>query len=217
VRVLWTETGEVSLPLDLRDKTQQVDERMAGFSRSQVVANVQGLLFTLYRGTVDGTPDGHPYAFVHTLDLADGVWCLDVDPSLELDQLPGTLAIGGDRLYVASANGRVGSFPIPSITDPNLSPTMDWMVDVARPGDEPPVLLADDDGVWIGYDDGASRLIRLDTAGRRGDPLGLPGPGPNALAVAPDGAIHGVGDGWSTFGDVTLPDWFGAPVAILTS
>ena len=216
VRVLSTETGEVSLPLNLRDKTQQVDERMAGLSRSQVIADDHGLLFTLYRAT-DGMPDGHPYAFVHTLDLADGVWCLDVDPSLELDHLPGTLAVGGDRLYVASANGRVGSFPIPSISDPNRSPTMDWVVDVTRPGDEPPVLLADDDGVWVG-ENGArgSQLVRLDTNGAHGIRRLLPGPDLLAATLTPDRTVQAIGDTWSTFGDVDVPDWFGQPSAILT-
>jgi hypothetical protein len=215
VRVFSTETGEVSLPLNLRNKTQTVDERMAGISRSQVIADEHGLLFTLYRAT-DEMPDGHPYAFVHTLDLADGVWCLDVDPSLELDHLPGALAVGGDRLYVASANGRVGSFPIPSISDPNRSPTMDWVVAVARPGDEPPVLVADADGVWVG-DDGAvgSRLVRLDTRGAPGTPHPLPGRGPMAATLGPDGTVHALGDGWSTFGEVDVPDWFGRATALL--
>ena len=215
VRVLSTETGEVSLPLNLRDKTQQVDERMAGLSRSQVIANDHGLLFTLYRAT-DDMPDGHPYAFVHTLDLADGVWCLDVDASLELDHLPGTLAVGGDRLYVASANGRVGSFPIPSISDPNRSPTMDWVVDVSRPGDDPPVLLADEEGVWVGTTDDVSRLIRLSTDGEQLPPVGLPSGHPLALAHGADGSVLAIGETWSTFGEVSVPDWFGRPVAILT-
>lgn len=154
VRVLSTETGEVSLPVNLRDKAQSVDERMAGFSRSQVVAHEHGLLFTLYRGTIDGTPDGEPDAFVHTLDFGGGVWCLDVDPRLELERLPGSLAVGGDRLYVASANGNVGSFRIPSITDPDLSPEMDWVIDVHRTVDEAPTALADRDGVYLAFDDG---------------------------------------------------------------
>lgn len=205
VRVLSTETGEVSLPLNLRNKQEQVDERMAGFTRSQVVAHDHGLLFTLYRGTIDGTPDGEPYAFVHTLDFADGVWCLDVDPALELDRVAGSLAVGGDRLYVGSANGRVGSFPIPSITNPDLSPTMDWVVEIGRATPQAPVMLGDPDGVWIGTDDDVSRLIRLDVTGRRLAPTGLPSSGPTALAATPS-ALHAVGDDWATF-DLTRPGW----------
>lgn len=210
VRVLSTATGEVSLPLNLRNKAEQVDERMAGFTRSQVVAHEQGLLFTLYRGTIDGRPDGEPYAFVHTLDFADGVWCLEVDPKLELDRVPGTLAVGGDRLYVASANGFVGAFEIPAITDPTRSPTMTWVRDVARPGTTAPPIAADVDGVWLGYADGASRLIRLDPAGNRGDPFALPGSAPTALTLDDGGRPVAVGPDWTMFGDVDRPGWLGA-------
>lgn len=209
VRVLSTETGEVSLPLNLRDKSQQIDERMAGLSRSQVVAEEHGLLFTLYRGTIDGTPDGEPYAFVHTLDFADGVWCLEVDPRLELDRVLGSLAAGGDRLYVASANGTMGSYPIPSLSDPNRSPTMDWVVDVTREADRAPVLLADEDGVWIGPDDPVSRLVRLNTGGDRGDPIGLPSSSAMALASGADGEVHAIGADWATFDVGDRPDWLG--------
>ena len=209
VRVLSTETGEVSLPLNLRDKQQQVDERMAGFSRSQVVADEHGLLFTLYRGTIDGTPDGEPYAFIHTLDFADGVWCLEVDPRLDLADVPGSLAVGGDRLYVASANGWVGSYPIPSISDPDLSPSMDWTVSVTRPADVAPVMLADDRGVWVGPDDPASRLVRIDADGVRGDPIGLPSSRTSVLAFDSSGAIHAVGEGWATLDLDRRPGWLG--------
>lgn len=207
VRVLSTETGEVSLPLNLRNKIEQVDERMAGFSRSHVVAEEHGLLFTLYRGTLDGTPHGESYSFVHTLDFADGVWCLEVDPQLELDRLPGALAVGGDRLYVGSANGRVGSFPIPSITDPELSPAMDWVTTFSGDGTRAPVMAADDDGVWIGPDDPVSRLVRITDDGDRGDPLGLPTAGAQAIDIDDDGTVHAIGDDWATFEMIFRPDW----------
>ncbi len=211
VRVVSTETGDVSLPLNLRNKQEQVDERMAGFSRSQVVAEEHGLLFTLYRGTIDGTPDGEPYAFVHTLDFADGVWCLEVDPRLELDRLPGSLSVGGDRLYVASANGTVGSYPIPSITDPELSASMDWVAEISGAGERAPVMAADGDGVWIGPDDPVSRLVRLDVDGERGDPIGLPSSRATAITIDADGAVHAVGEDWgrrwATFDIATWPDW----------
>ncbi len=207
VRVLSTETGEVSLPLNLRDKSEQVDERMAGFSRSQVVAADHGLLFTLYRGTLDGTPEGEPYAFVHTLDLADGVWCLEVDPRLGLDEFAGSLAVGGDRLYVASANGWVGSYPIPSLSDPNRSPSMDWTVELFRPQSSVPPIVADDDGAWLGPADGAGRLIRVDTDGHRGEPLGLPGAAPQALVIDRDGDVHAIGADWETFDLDGRPEW----------
>lgn len=216
VRVLSTATGEVSLPLNLRDKSQSVDERMSGLSRSQVIADEHGLLFTLYRGTVDGSPDGEPYAFVHTLDLADGVWCLFLDPALELETYPGSIAVGGDRLYVASANGVVGSISIPSISDVNRVPETEWVVDVGPAGDEPPVLLADDDGAWVGVRDGERRLIRLGGDGRIEEPLHLEDANPTALAFDAAGDVVAAGDGWSTVGDFAVPDWFGTPSAVFT-
>lgn len=220
VRVYSTATGEVSLPLNLRDKSQQVDERMAGLSRSQVHADDEGLLFTLYRGTIDGTPDGEPYAFVHTLDLADGVWCLDVSPELELDRLPGSLAVADDRLYVASANGKVGSFDVPSISDPDRSPTMDWVVEVGVPGAGAPAvpaappLVADADGVVLGVQDGSQRLVRISSTGERAGMYVTPGWLPTALGRAGDELVA-VGPGWTTFGDLDLPDWFGSAVAVI--
>ena len=112
VRVLHTSTGEVGLPVNLRDKSTPVDAEMAGISRTQVVSgHDDGLLFTLYRG-VAGEGDRHGYAFVHTLGFAGGVWCLDIAPEMELDRLPGALVVAGDRLVVASANGTIGSYDI---------------------------------------------------------------------------------------------------------
>ncbi len=207
VRVLSTETGDVSLPLNLRDKSQQVDERMAGFSRSQVVAEEHGLLFTLYRGTIDGTPDGEPYAFVHTLDFADGVWCLEVDPQLELDRLPGSLAVGGDRLYVASANGFVGAYPIPSLTDPNLSPSMSWVVDIGHGSKSAPVITADDEAVYVVHDTRPGFVSRVGPTGDHLPPTRMDGV-PRALAWK-NGALHAVGDDWATFDVGHRPDWLG--------
>lgn len=214
VRVLSTETGEVSLPLNIRDKSQLVDERMSGLSRSQVIADEHGLLFTLYRGTIDGNPDGQPYAFVHTLDLANGVWCLFLDPALELDTLPGSIAVGRDRLFVASANGKIGSIPIRSITNIERNPEMDWVVDAGPPGDLPPVLLADAAGVWVGLHGGTERLVRVDNDGQLGKPITTPGADPTALAFDGDGQVVAAGNGWSTLGESTLPAWFGTPTEL---
>lgn len=205
VRVLSTETGEVSLPLNLRDKSQQIDERMAGFSRSQVVAEEHGLLFTLYRGTIDGTPDGEPYAFVHTLDFADGVWCLEVDPRLELDRVPGSLAVGGDRLYVASANGWVGAYPIPSLSDSNLSAAMDWVVDTGSRTSDAPVVTADDEAVYVVDEERPGLLTRVDPTGEILSPTLMDG-APQAFAWS-DGALHAIADDWATFDVDDRPDW----------
>ena len=216
VRVLSTATGEVALPVNLRFKTQEVDEQMAGISRSQVVADDQGLLFTLYRGTVDGTPDGEPYAFVHTLDFAGGVWCLDVDSALELDVLPGSLAVGGDRLYVASANGVIGSFPIPSITDPDLSPVMDWTLRVSSAGDEAPPIVADRSGVYVVPPDRRTELTHVLASGEAAEPTSILMPRGSALALDDHGDPVAIGDDWSTFGLETVPAWLGQVTSIVT-
>ena len=207
VRVLSTETGEVSLPLNLRNKVEQVDERMAGFSRSQVVAEDDGLLFTLYRGTIDGTPDGEPYAFVHTLDFGDGVWCLDVDPRLELDRLAGSLAVGGDRLYVASANGMVGSFEIPSIDDPTRSPTMEWVVQAVAPTDgSAPLIAADDSAVYVVDPGRAGFVAHIHPDGLLHPSVGVFGGDPTAVELT-GSELQAVGDHWSSFGDFDRPAW----------
>lgn len=202
VRVLSTSTGEVSLPLNLRNKSDVVDERMAGLSRDQIVATEHGLLFTLYRGTIDGTPEGVPYGFVHTLDFADGVWCLSIDPSLQLDTLEGAIAVSGDQLFVASSNGRVGAFDIPSISDIDLSPTMTWVEQVHFGATSTPVMIADGDGVLIGYGD--DHLVR---AGEwDATPVQLPGDAPTALSRDTQGTLHVVGAEWSTL-DISPPTW----------
>jgi hypothetical protein len=207
VRVLSTETGRISPPLNLRDKTETLDQQMAGYSRSHVVANDHGLLFTLYIGT-DDSDETHPHAFVHTLDFADGVWCLDIDPKLDLTNVAGSLAVGGDRLYVASANGWVGSFLIPSITDPDQSPAMDWTAQVAPPGSAAPAISADDDGVYVATGNDKSQLVHLRPDGTPVDPIDLPGPEPQAVAVAPNGDVIAVGDNWTTLtGELHRPEW----------
>ncbi len=216
VRVLSTETGAVSLPVNLRNKSQLVDEQMAGLSRSQVVAADSGLLFTLYRGTIDGTPDGEPYAFVHTLDFGDGVWCLDLDPSLELDALPGTLAVAGDRLYVASANGVVGSYTISSITDPSREPGVEWANQIAHAGPLAPVMVANTDGLFVGYDD--DQVMRIGVDGTIDGTIRLPGRAPTAISLDGSGELLAVGADWSTFAgvDVDVPDWLGDITQVVT-
>jgi len=152
VRVLHTATGEIGLPVNLRFKAQEVDAEMAGISRTQVVSGHDGgLVFTLYRG-VAGEGDRHGYAFVHTLGLAGGVWCLDIAAEMELDTQPGALVVAGDRLVVASANGTVGKYDIAAVVDPTRQPIMDVVRHYLHPEGEP-VLAATDDRVWVAWDD----------------------------------------------------------------
>lgn len=207
VRVLSTETGDISPPLNLRDKTTTLDQQMPGHSRSHVVADDHGLLFTLYIGA--DSPDApHPFAFVHTLDFADGVWCLDVDERLDLTSEAGSLAVGGDRLYVASANGWVGSFSIPSITDPTRSPAMDWTVQVGAAGSSAPAITADERGAFVALDDGSGQVTQVGPDGTIGEPIDVPGHGVQALALTSTGDIAAVGDDWTSLTHkMHRPDW----------
>ncbi len=152
VRVLDTATGKIGLPVNLRFKTQEVDAAMAGISRTQVVSGHDGgLVFTLYRG-VAGEGDRHGYAFVHTLGLAGGVWCLDLPPEMELDTQPGALVVAGDRLVVASANGTIGNYEIAAVPDPTRRPVIDVVRHYLQPEGEP-VLAASGDRVWVAWRD----------------------------------------------------------------
>lgn len=205
VQVLDTETGELHLPLNLRDKLgPRVDQEMAGVTRGQVLADEQGLLFTLYRGTSD-MPHGHPYAFVHTLDLFDGVWCLDLPPEMRLEELPGALAVGGDRLYVASANGLVGAFDIANIREPQGSVEMLWVAELPNAGGfGPPAIAAGPDGAVVAFPS-MSGLHRVAPDGTVLESTVFDD-GTEAIAVA-DGATYAVGDAWMLPGE--RPDWLG--------
>jgi hypothetical protein len=117
VRVIDTATGELGLPLNLRDKSQTVDQLMSAVSRTAVFEPTNQLLFTLYQDASEGW--GDVGAFIHTLGLVNGVWCLDVPPELGLAENPGALAVSpdGSRLYAASSIGGVARFEISDITN----------------------------------------------------------------------------------------------------
>ena len=90
VRVIDTSTGQLGLPLNLRDKGQTVDEVMTAVSRTAVFEPNNQLLFTLYQDASEGGEQVG--SFIHTLGLFNGVWCLDVPPQLGLADHPGALA-----------------------------------------------------------------------------------------------------------------------------
>ena len=163
VRVLDTISGVLSLPLNLRNKSQTVDEAMEAIGRTAAFDSANRLLFTLYQGVAD---DGLPTtAFVHTLGLINGVYCLDLPPALALGELPGALAVDpwGRRLYVASPNGGLAAFTIRDILDPAVAPVAEpvaWF----ESGASVAVLATDDDVVVafnapVGVEDGVAALV----------------------------------------------------------
>ena len=116
VRVIDTQTGALGMPLNLRDKSQTVDEIMTAVSRTAVFEPNNQLLFTLYQ---DASEDGENVgSFIHTLGLFNGVWCLDVPQELGLADHPGALAVNpsGSRLFAASSTGGVAGYVVSDIT-----------------------------------------------------------------------------------------------------
>ncbi len=116
VRVIDTATGELGLPLNLRDKSQTVDEVMTAVSRTAVFDPMNQLLFTLYQDATEGGENIG--SFIHTLGLINGVWCLDVPAELRLADHPGALAVSpdGSRLFAASSIGGVAGYNVSDIT-----------------------------------------------------------------------------------------------------
>ena len=116
VRVIDTASGELGLPLNLRDKSQTVDEVMTAVSRTAVFEPNNQLLFTLYQDATEGGENVG--SFIHTLGLFNGVWCLDVPRNLGLADHPGALAVtpDGSRLFAASSTGGVAGFAVSDIT-----------------------------------------------------------------------------------------------------
>jgi hypothetical protein len=121
VRVIDTSTGLLGMPLNLRDKSQTVDEVMTAVSRTAVFDPGRQLLFTLYQDASEGGENIG--SFIHTLGLINGVWCLDVPEQLGLADHPGALAVSpdGSHLYAASSTGGVAGYIVDDITNGDLS------------------------------------------------------------------------------------------------
>jgi hypothetical protein len=195
VRVIDTATGELGLPLNLRDKSQTVDEVMTAVSRTAVFEPNNQLLFTLYQDATEGGEDVG--SFIHTLGLFNGVWCLDVPRELGLADHPGALAVNptGSRLFAASSIGGVAGYEVSDITTsgpemPEARATAALGGDAARAA-----IGASNDEVVVALD---GRLFRLDPA-----TLAVKGSftwdmSVEALTVLDDGSIIIVGTGRMT-------------------
>jgi hypothetical protein len=221
VRVVDTATGELQLPLNLRDKTQTVDEEMLGFSRTHVTSQRDGLLFTLYRGLED---DESQYAFVHTLGFVNGVYCLDLPPELWLERLPGAVVLTDDqrRLLVTSANGYVTEFVVDHILDPNQNPAPERTVQAWSEGPQAaaPSVSVGADSLLVGQ---GSRLRWLDPStfavrAQQDWDMDI-----EAVAVLPDGDAIAAGtrrisqitpDG-QLAAEAPLPEGFGRVAAVI--
>jgi hypothetical protein len=161
VRVIDTKTGALGMPLNLRDKSQTVDEIMTAVSRTAVFEPNNQLLFTLYQ---DATEGGEKVgSFIHTLGLFDGVWCLDVPGELGLADHPGALAVNpsGSRLFAASSTGGVAGYVVSDIT--TFGPEMPEARATAALGGEATraAVGASDEEVVVALD---GRIYRLDPA-----------------------------------------------------
>ncbi len=173
VRVLDTATGTMTIPLDLREKTEAADEAMAGISRSQVTVADRKLLLTLYRGR---NPDGTLYAFVHALryDTTDapgwpGTYCLDLPDSLQLQSSPGAAATSTDQktMFIANGRGTIASLRVSDLDDRSSPPGLHATSQLDVSADHAPAITATDDSVWVGYGNVVAELDPTTLTARR--------------------------------------------------
>jgi hypothetical protein len=195
VRVIDTKTGTLGLPLNLRDKSQTVDEVMTAVSRTAVFEPNNQLLFTLYQDATEGGENVG--SFIHTLGLFNGVWCLDVPQELGLADHPGALAVNpsGSRLYAASSIGGVAGYVVNDIT--NFGPTMPEARATAALGGEAfrAAIGASDEEVAVALD---GRIFRLDPATLEVRDAFTWDMSVEALTVLGDGSLIIVGTGRMT-------------------
>ncbi len=195
VRVIDTATGQLGLPLNLRDKGQTVDEIMTAVSRTAVFDPQNQLLFTLYQDATEGGENVG--SFIHTLGLINGVWCLDVPRELGLADHPGALAVSPDgaRLFAASSTGGVAGYNVADIT--NYGPDMPTASATAALGGEASraAVGASNGEVVVALDGRLSRLDPVTLAVRDSFTWDMD---VEALTVLADGSLIIVGTGRMT-------------------
>ena len=195
VRIIDTKTGTLGLPLNLRDKSQTVDEVMTAVSRTAVFEPNNQLLFTLYQDATEGSEEVG--SFIHTLGLFNGVWCLDVPRELGLADHPGALAVNpsGSRLFAASSTGGVAGYAVSDIT--NFGPEMPEARATAALGgaSRRAAVGASDNEVVVALD---GRIFRLDPTTLDVNDAFTWDMGVEGLTVLGDGSIIIVGTGRMT-------------------
>ena len=221
VRVVDTTSGDLALPLNLRNKGETVDEEMLGFGRTHVLSPLNGLLFTLYRGLDE---DEAGYAFVHTLGFVNGVWCLDLPLDLNLGELPGSVVLADreSNLFVASANGYMTEFVVNDIQNGEDEPHPSRTASVwTAPGNTAgPALASSDAGLLVGQ---GADLRWIDEASLKVTSTLSWDMSIEAVALLPDGtalaagtrrvsAITPTGD---LVGESYLPEGFGTVARIV--
>jgi hypothetical protein len=161
VRQLDLATGVVG-PVLTFDKVNDAEE-MRGLSRTQVLSpeTPDGqFLYTLYT-KVQGDDD--QYGFVHVLQLGWGlVHCIELPPSLGLDQEGGSLALSPDgrRLYVARATGAIAELDATrSLGARAPFPILRTITVPAPPGATTSALAVDGPNLWVGL---GSELVSVD-------------------------------------------------------
>ena len=195
VRVIDTATGILGLPLNLRDKSQTVDEIMTAVSRTAVFEPSNQLLFTLYQDASEGGENVG--SFIHTLGLFNGVWCLDVPVELGLADHPGALAVSpdGSRLFAASSIGGLAGYMVSDIT--TFGPSMPEARATAAlaPAVDAVAIGASDDQVVVAL---GGSIFRRDPATLAGNDFFTWDMSVQALTVLDDGSIIIVGSGRMT-------------------
>jgi hypothetical protein len=194
VRVIDPADGTLGLPLNLRNKAETIDQQMTAVSRTAVFDPMTQMLFTLYQGqaTENGQPEG---AFIHTLGLINGVWCLEVPEALGLADHAGALAVSpdGQHLFAASSTGGVASYTVADITDSPDMPTARTVTSVGSTSASSHVAVAASYGaVVVALDRQIFYLDPITLAVR--DELTSEVP-VEALTARPDGSVVVVGSG----------------------
>lgn len=166
VRSIDVASTTLSPPFDLRSKTP-IEQTMSADYLGRVTSMPKSMIFSLYRGTENGAEEEE--AFVHALSTWGGVWCLDLPEELDLLRRPGALAVAasGERLLIASANGRITEVSVDRLLHPERAPVPERTLEAWEPVDPDAVVsMAARGRTVLVAQQRAARWIDLDQPGR---------------------------------------------------